>query len=267
MLNDALEIIKGSVLEYGMKVLLFILLLVVGLEIISIICKSVKKIMVKRNVEVTIVKFTNSLLKITLRLLLILALLDTLGADVTSFVAILGAVSFAIGMALQGSLSNFAAGVIIIVLRPFKVGDFVEISGLSGSVSSIQVFSTILKTPDNKTVILPNGGIIGSNIINYSVEETRRIDFVFGIDYSADIKKAKEIMRDVVVSHELVLKDPDVFVGVSELADSSVNFAVRPWVNSADYWTVYFDITEAMKLRLDTEEINIPYPHIQIVNE
>ena len=266
IIKQAFEMIKGNIMQYGMKLIVCIIVLVVGLKIVNWFCNNLAKRMKKKEVEVTIAKFVISLLRIALKVLLTLAILQTLGAEVTSFIAILGAASFAVGMALQGSLSNFAAGVIIIILRPFKVGDYVEISGLSGTVFSIQIFSTILKTPDNKTVILPNGPIIGTNIVNYSLEETRRVDFVFGIDYSADIKRAKEIMREVVVDNQLVLKDPDVFVAVSELADSSVNFSVRAWVKAEDYWTVYFDIIETMKLRLDEEKIGIPYPHIQIVN-
>lgn len=266
-IKDAFEVIKGSILEYGLKVVLCLVLLIVGLKVVSIIVKRVHKHMVKKEVDPTIVQFTSSLLKIVLRVLLVLAILGTMGVAVTSFVAILGAASFAIGMALQGSLSNFAAGVIILILRPFKVGDFVELSGLSGSVSSIQVFSTVLKTPDNKTIIIPNGGIIGSNIVNYSVEAQRRVDFTFGVDYSADIKQVKEVLYSVAKAHELVLEDPDVFVGLAELGDSSVNFALRVWVNAADYWTVYFEIMETMKEKLDAENIGIPYPHIQIVQE
>lgn len=267
MLDNAIDLIKENIIQYGMKIFICIIVLVVGFKIVNVICKHIKKIMEKKNVEHSIVHFTNSLLKIGLKLLLVLAIFETLGTDATSIVAILGAASFAVGLALQGSLSNFAAGVIILVLRPFRVGNYVQISGLSGTVASIEIFSTVLKTPDNKTIILPNGPIIGSNIINYSIEETRRVDFVFGIDYSSDIKKAKEVMREVAYSHELVLKDPEVFVGVTELADSSVNFVVRAWVKSEDYWTVHFDITESMKLRLNEENIGIPYPHIQIVRE
>lgn len=267
IIQEAFDMIKGTILEYGMQVIICIILFFIGLKVIKMVANSAEKSMQKKDVDPSITHFAKSLIKISLKILLVLALLSTLGAEVTSFVAILGAASFAIGMALQGSLSNFAAGVLIIILKPFKVGDFVEISGLSGTVYSVQVFSTVLKTPDNKTIILPNGPIIGSNIINYSIEETRRVDFTFGIDYGADIKKAKEVMLDVVKSHDLVLKDPDVFIGLSELGDSSVNFAVRAWVNAADYWTVYFDVMEEMKLRLDKEDIGIPYPHIQIVNE
>lgn len=266
-IKDGFEMIKGNILEYGIKVILCIVLLIIGMKVIKVITNRLHKSMEKRAVDATIMNFATSLFKGMMKILLVLAILNTVGVGVTSFVAILGAVSFAIGMALQGSLSNFAAGVIILVLKPFVVGDFVEISGLSGSVSKIEIFSTVLKTPDNKTIIIPNGGIIGSNIINYSIEATRRVDFTFGVDYAADIKAVKEVLYTVTKSHDKVLEDPDVFVGVSELADSSVNFAVRAWVNAEDYWTVYFDIMETMKIKLDEANISIPYPHIQIVKE
>lgn len=266
-LNLVLETLKMVAMQYVFQAIVGIILLYIGFKIINSVCNKVDKVMHKKNVDVSIIKFSVSLLKMTLKVLLVLAILATFDVKVTSFVAIIGAATFAVGMALQGSLSNFAAGVLILVLRPFSVGDFVELVGTTGSVSSIQIFSTILKTPDNKTIIIPNGVIIGSNIVNYSLEENRRVDFTFGIDYSADIKAAKRIMEEVAKGHSLVLKDPDVFVGVSELADSSVNFAVRVWVKSADYWTVFFDINEAMKLRLDQEKIGIPYPHIQIVKD
>ena len=264
-ISTSFEAIKGNIMAFSMKVVVCILLLFIGLKLINIICNKVNKIMVKSKVEPTLNQFLCSIFKIVLKILLVLSILSTLDVKVISFVAILGAASFAIGMALQGSLANFAAGVIIIILKPFKVGDFVQISGLSGTVSSIQIFSTILKTPDNLTIILPNGPIISSNIINYSIEENRRVDFVFGVDYSTDLKFAKKIITEVVENHKLVLKDPGVFVAVGELADSSVNFTVRVWVKSEDYWTVHFEIIEAMKLKLDTENIGIPYPHIQII--
>jgi small conductance mechanosensitive channel len=266
-LKEGFDAIKGTIVEYGLLVIIAIVMLLVGLKVIKFIVKRVHRTMEKKGVDPTIVQFTESLLKIILKIALIIAMLSTVGFEVTSFVAVLGAAGFAVGMALQGTLSNFAAGVIILVLRPFKVGDFVELGGLTGTVNSITVFSTILKTPDNKTIIMPNGGIIGSNIINYSVEPQRRVDFTFGVDYSADIKTVKDVLYTVAKSHDKVLEDPDVFVGLAELGDSSVNFAVRVWVNAEDYWTVYFDIMEMMKNELDAKEIGIPYPHIQIVKE
>lgn len=265
--NLTWEFIKQLLLTKGMNILVCLVILIVGLKVIKVIVKHIEKMMQKRDIDKTVTKFATSLINITLKVLLVLSLAGTLGVEETSFVAILGAVSFAIGMALQGSLSNFAAGIILLILRPIKIGDFVEVAGMTGSVSSIQVFSTELKTPDNKTIIIPNGSIIGSNIVNYSIEPQRRVDFTFGVDYSADIRQVKEILSEVARSHELVLDDPDVFVGLAELGDSSINFALRVWVNAPDYWTVFFDINEQMKERLDKENIGIPYPHIQMVQE
>lgn len=266
-IKDGLDVIKGTIMEYGLLVIIAIVLLFVGLKVIKGVVKRIHKHMEKKNVDPTIVTFTSTLLNVGLKILLILALLSTMGFDVMSFVAILGAASFAIGMALQGSLSNFAAGVILLILRPFKVGDFVELNGLSGTVSGIQVFSTFLKTPDNKTIIIPNSNIIGTNIINYSIESKRRVDFKFGVDYSSDIKKVKEVLYEVAKNHELVLEDPDVFVGLVELGDSSINFVLRVWVEAPNYWKVYFEINETMKERLDAESIGIPYPHVQVVKD
>jgi len=265
--SEAFEAVKGTVLEYGMKVILCIIFLLIGLKVIKVIVKRLHKLMEKKNVDKTVTKFASSMVNIVLKVLLVVALAGTLGVKETSFVAILGATGFAVGMALQGSLANFAAGIILLILRPIKIGDFVEVAGMTGTVSVIQVFSTELKTLDNKTVIIPNGNIIGSNIVNYSVEATRRVDFTFGVDYSADIKQVKELLLSVANAHELVLEDPGAFVGLSELGDSSVNFALRVWVNAADYWTVYFDIMETVKEKLDAENIGIPYPHIQIVKD
>jgi len=257
--------LKLLAITYGLKTILCIILLVVGLKIIKYIGKKLHKVMEKKDVDATIVRFTCSLVKIVLKIILLITLLGIFDIGVTSFVAILGAASFAVGLALQGSLSNFAAGVILLVLRPFKVGDFVEVNGLMGTVSTIEIFSTILKTPDNKTIIIPNGNIVGTNIVNFSLEAQRRVDFTFGVDYSADIKQVKTLLEGIAKKHDKVLEEPGVFVGLNELADSSINFVLRVWVNSEDYWTVYFEIMEAVKEGLDKAEISIPYPHIQLV--
>lgn len=266
-IKEGFDAIKGTIMEYGLLVIISIVALFIGLKVIKFIVKRVHKIMEKKEVDPTIMQFTSTVLNVALKIALVIGLLATMGFDVMSFVAILGAASFAVGMALQGSLSNFAAGVVILVLRPFKVGDFVELNGLKGSVNGIQIFSTILKTPDNKTIIIPNSNIIGTNIINYSIEKQRRVDFTFGVDYDSDIQQVKAVLEDVAHSHDLVLDDPGIFVGLGELGDSSLNFILRVWVEAADYWTVFFDINEEMKRRLDQEKIGIPYPHVQIVQE
>ena len=186
-----------------------------------------------------------------------------------SFVAIIGAAGLAVGLALQGTLQNFAGGVIILILRPFKVGDYIEGSGHAGTIKEIQIFNTVMLTPDNKKIIIPNGGLSNASITNYSAQPTRRVDMVFGIGYDDDIKKAKELLETIVTGDERVLKDPIHQIAVSELADSSVNFVVRPWVNAADYWDVYFDMHEKIKLEFDKAGISIPFPQrdVHIYNE
>lgn len=231
-----------------------------GIWLAKKIKKYVANTMEKREVDALLASFSSNIIYVALVAFVVIAALGQLGIQTTSFVAIIGAAGLAIGLSLQGSLSNFASGVMIIAFRPFKVGDFVEAGGVSGVVEGIQIFSTQMRTGDNKNIIVPNSNITGSNITNYSAKDTRRVDMTFGIGYDDDIKKAKEILTEIVTSDERVLKDPEPLIAVSELADSSVNFAVRPWVNTGDYWGVYFDLTEAVKLRFDKEGISIPYP-------
>jgi small conductance mechanosensitive channel len=231
-----------------------------GIWLAKRIKKYIAAIMEKREVDALLASFTSNIAYVALVAFVVIAALGQLGIQTTSFVAIIGAAGLAIGLSLQGSLSNFASGVMIIAFRPFKVGDFIEAGGVSGVVEGIQIFSTQMRTGDNKAIIVPNSNITGSNITNYSAKDTRRVDLVFGIGYEDDIKKAKEILMELATSDERVLKDPEPVVAVSELADSSVNFVVRPWVKTADYWGVYFDLTEAVKLRFDKEGISIPYP-------
>ncbi|MCP4704536.1 MAG: mechanosensitive ion channel [candidate division Zixibacteria bacterium] len=248
----------GSV--YGLKVIAAIAIFIIGRFVIGIITGIVKRIMKKSNTDETLVKFLVSLTRTALLMILFIAVLNQLGVQTTSFVAIIGAVGLAIGFALQGSLANFASGVLLIAFRPFKAGDFVEAGGTVGVIEEISMFSTIMKTPDNKKIIIPNSNITGGNITNYSAKETRRVDMVFGIGYDDDIKKAKQLLEKIVSEDERILKDPAPVVAVSELADSSVNFVVRPWVKSSDYWGVYWDLMEKVKLTFDEEKISIPYP-------
>ncbi len=260
-----MDAIIGVIASYGIKIIITLIVLAIGFKIIKKIVNKVDASMSKKGLDKTLSKFVTSTLNISLKVLLVLGLCQTVGIDITSFAVVIGALGFALGMALQGTLSNFAAGIILVILKPYKVGDFVELNGLVGTVKHLEMFSTVLNTVDNKVVIIPNGNILGTNIINYSLEKTRRVDFTFGVGYEADIKEVKELLLRVANSHEKVLKDPAVFVGVSELADSSVNFALRAWVESADYWTVYFDLMEQIKEELDKNNINIPYPHVQVV--
>jgi len=245
---------------YGWKIVGAIAIFIIGRIVIGIITGFIRRVMKKSNADETLVKFLVSLTRIALLVILIIVVLNQLGVQTTSFVAILGAAGLAIGFALQGSLANFAAGVMLIVFRPFKAGDYVEAGGTAGVVEAINIFNTIMKTPDNKRIFVPNGGVIGGNITNYSAEDKRRVDLVFGIGYDDDIKKAKETLERLVQEDSRILKDPAPTVAVSELADSSVNFVVRPWVMSGDYWPVMFDLTEAVKLTFDKEGISIPYP-------
>ena len=228
------------------------------------LAKQIKKyvilMMERRNVDALLASFSSNIVYVALVGFVIIAALSQLGIQTTSFVAIIGAAGLAIGLALQGSLANFASGVMIIAFRPFKVGDFIEAGGVSGVVEGIQIFSTQMRTGDNKAIIIPNANITGNNITNYSAKDTRRVDMVFGIGYDDDIKKAKDVLMELINDEDRILKDPEAVVAVSELADSSVNFVVRPWVKSADYWGVMFDFTEAVKLRFDKEGISIPYP-------
>ena len=211
-----------------------------------------------------LVKFLSSILHWVLLLFVVIASLSQLGIDTTSLVALLGAAGLAIGLSLQSSLANFAAGVMLIVFRPFTKGDFVEVAGTSGSVDNISIFTTTLTTPDNKEVIVPNGSVIGNNIVNYSARPTRRVDMVFGIGYGDDIKKAKELLEQIVAADTRVLAEPAPVVALGELADSSVNFLVRPWVNAEDYWSVLWDTTETVKLKFDEAGISIPYPQMDV---
>ena len=223
--------------------------------------------MKKRNVDVTLQKFSINLVGWILKILLFITVISKLGIATTSFAAIIAAAGLAIGLALQGSLGNFAGGVLIMVFKPFKIGDLIEAQGEMGVVKEIEIFTTKLTGLSNKEIIIPNGSLSNGNIVNYTTEGTRRVDLVIGVSYDADIKKTKEILMTVVSSHAKVLQDPTPVVAVLELADSSVNFAVRPWCNSEDYWAVHFDITENVKLALDAAGIEIPYPHRVVVTK
>ncbi|MGF1760164.1 small-conductance mechanosensitive channel MscS [Photobacterium sagamiensis] len=251
-------------IQYGVNLISAILILFIGNLIVKGIANGVAKVLRKKSMDEAVVEFLHSLVRYLLFVIVLIAALGRLGVQTASVVAVIGAAGLAIGLALQGSLSNFAAGVLIVSFRPFKSGDYVEIGGVAGSVESIQIFSTVLCTPDNKMVVVPNGAVIGSAITNYSRHETRRIDFVIGVSYNADLKKTKEVLARVVEAESRVLKDPAPTVGVVALADSSVNFVVRPWVKTSDYWGVYFDLLQAIKEELDKENIGIPYPQMDV---
>lgn len=249
---------------YGLKVVAAIVVFIVGRWVAKGLAKLVKRLMKHKKVDDTLVSFVAHLTYVALLIFVILAAIGQLGIQTTSFIAVIGAAGLAIGLALQGSLSNFAAGFLMIIFRPFKVGDYIEGAGTAGTVEKIEIFTTQLQTPDNKTVIIPNASLTAGNIVNWSTKPTRRVDLVMGIGYGDDIDKAKEIMADVLSKDARVLSDPAPTIGLVELADSSVNFVVRPWVNSADYWNVYFDLTETIKKRFDAEGISIPFPQRDI---
>ncbi|WP_075340372.1 mechanosensitive ion channel family protein [Tenacibaculum agarivorans] len=253
--------IKSILLEYAPKVVSALIILIVGLWIIGMLTKAAKKIMESRGLDVSLRGFLTSLINWSLKIFLFVTVAGKLGVETTSFAAIIAAAGLAIGMALQGSLANFAGGALLMVFRPFKVGDYIEAQGEQGVVKDIQIFTTKLNTVDNKEVILPNGALSNGNIINYSSEAQRRVDLTFGVSYDADIKQTKEVLLSVINSTPFTLKDPAPAVMVGELADSSVNFITRTWVESADYWNAYFHIMENVKIELDKAGIEIPYPH------
>lgn len=246
--------------QYGPTLILAIIVLILGLWIIKLFTKGINKAMERSNLEVSLRKFLSSLFGILLKVLLLISVASMIGIATTSFVAIIGAAGLAVGLALQGGLANFAGGVIILIFKPFKVGDFLEAQGYMGTVHEITIFTTILKTPDNKTVIIPNGALSNGSMVNFSTEPIRRVDMVFGIGYGDSIEKAKQVLNKLADSDERILKDPAPQIVVGELGDNSVNFNVRVWCDSANYWGVYFDTHEKVKLTFDEAGISIPFP-------
>lgn len=263
-MDEYVQMAKDMIMEYGPKLATAIITLIVGLIVIRVIVNAIGKLMAKRNVDPSLQPFLRSMTSMLLKVMLFISVIGMLGVEMTSFIAILGAAGLAVGMALSGTLQNFAGGVILLIFKPFKVGDFVEMQGFSGVVKEILIFNTIMNTGDNKTIILANGPVSTGSIVNYSKEENRRVDMTFGIGYNDDIDKAKATMQSLIDADSRILKDPASFIAVSELADSSVNFVVRAWVKSADYWGVYFDMQEKVKKTFDSENISIPYPQMDV---
>jgi len=250
--------------DYGLKLIGALLIFLIGKWAARKIQNIIVKMMRKNKMDETLVSFVESIVYILLLIVVVLAALSTLGIETTSFVAILGAAGLAIGLALQGTLGNVGSGVMLISFRPFKVGDFVTAGGETGTVAGISIFATVLHTLDNKVVTVPNSAVTAGNITNFSEKEVRRIDLTFGIGYGDDLKFAKETLEKVMADDDRVLDEPAPFVGVSELGDSSVNFVFRPWVKSADYWDVFFDMNEKVKLTFDEQGISIPFPQMDI---
>ncbi|MDD3448701.1 MAG: mechanosensitive ion channel [Gammaproteobacteria bacterium] len=245
---------------YGLKVLGALVVLILGRWVARLLANLLRRGLARAKVDETLSSFIVNVAYVALLVFVVISALGQLGMQTTSFIAVIGAAGLAIGLAFQGSLANFAAGALMIMFRPFRVGDFIEAGGVAGVVEEIQIVTTKLRTGDNKTVYVPNNKIMGDSITNYSAKETRRIDLVFGVGYEDDLQQVKTILQEILAADERVLKDPAPTIGVLALADSSVNFAVRPWVATADYWSVYFDLNETVKRRFDAAGISIPYP-------
>jgi len=258
--SGILEIVRNGGVDFGIRILAALAIFVVGRIVARMLQRGLRRLMTAQEVDQILQTFVANLAFWTVMTFVIIASINQLGVQTTSLIAVMGAAGLAVGLALQGSLSNFAAGVLIVVFRPYRVGDWVEAAGIAGSVEQVQILTTMLKTGDNKRIIVPNSQIMSSIITNYSANETRRIDMIVGVSYDDDLDKVRTAINEVIAADERVLKDPACMIAVAELADSSVNFAVRPWVRTADYWTVKFELTEAIKKRFDREGISIPFP-------
>lgn len=257
-------LVSEYAIPWGINIITALLIFFVGRIVVGWVTRIIVRLLRRTGMDNMLVSFLKSIIKTLLLLFVVIASLKQLGVDTTSLIALLGAAGLAIGLAMQNSLQNFAAGVMLIVFRPFKDGDFVEAAGIAGVVEKIGIFSTVMRTGDNREMIVPNGAIYGGTITNFSARDTRRIDMEFGIGYEDDLRKARQIILDLIKADERILSDPEPLVAVSELADSSVNFVVRPWVNSGDYWPVRFDLTEKVKLAFDEAGITIPYPQMDM---
>jgi small conductance mechanosensitive channel len=250
--------------EYSPKIIGGIIVLLIGLWITKLITKSVGKALAKSKLDQSLVPFLKSLTNIILKILVVITVMGMIGIQMTSFIAIIGAAGLAVGLALSGTLQNFAGGVIILILKPFKVGDFIEAQGFLGTVKEISIFATILNTGDKKLIIIPNGPLSTGPLTNFSAEPQRRVDWKFGMAYGDDVENFKKAINDFFAEDTRILKEPASFIGLSELGDSSVNFAVKAWVNSADYWGVFFDINEKVYKKFGDYKLNIPFPQMDV---
>ena len=255
---------QQMLIDFAIKLVVALAIIFIGKFVANLVRKGVVKVMRLRGMDEAIISFLSSLLYGMLFVIVLIAAISHLGFNTTSLVAIVGAAGLAIGLALQGSLSNFASGVLLIILKPFKSGDFIDVAGVSGIVEEIHVFSTKLRTGDNKAVIIPNGKITSSTITNFSTKPERRLDLVIGVSYEADLAVTKALLTKLTNEHELVMKEKEIVIGVQELAESSVNFVVRPWVKSGDYWPLHRDLLEKIKVALDEAGIEIPYPQLSL---
>ena len=255
-----LDTVQNLGADFGLKLIVAVVIFYVGRIAARLLTKTLRKLLQKQEVELILETFVCNLVYWVVMLFVIIAAINHVGIETTSLIAVMGAAGLAVGLALQGSLSNFASGVLIVIFRPYRVGDFVEAAGIAGSVLEVQILTTILKTGDNKQIIVPNSQIMGSIITNYSANDTRRVDLTIGVSYDDDLDKVRHTLQGLIDADERILKDPECLIAVSALADSSVNFVVRPWVKSGDYWGVTFDLTEAIKKRFDQEGISFPFP-------
>ena len=258
--NQLYEMITTQGIDLAINIAIAIAIFYVGKLLVGFLVRGVRKVMRRQEVDKTLETFVCNFLRIALMIVVAVAAISQLGIETTSFIAIFGAAGLAVGLALQGSLSNFAAGVLIVLFRPYRVGDFVEAAGVAGTVEQVQILTTVLKTPDNKQIIVPNSQIMDSIITNYSVKDTRRVDMKVGVSYEDDLDKVHKVLNELVAAEDRILDDPACTIAVAELADSSVNFVLRPWVKAEDYWGVHFDMTEAIKKRFDKEGITFPFP-------
>ena len=257
---ELIELLKTTGVDLAINIVTAIAIFIIGKWVASLITKAVRSLMQKQEIDKTLETFVTNLVRMVLMVFVIIAAIGAVGIQTTSLIAVLGAAGLAVGLALQGSLSNFAAGVLIVLFRPYKVGDFVEAAGISGAVVSVQILTTILKTGDNKQVIVPNSQIMDSVITNYSTNETRRVDMMVGVSYDDNLDKVRKTIEEIIAADDRILEEPACQIAVSELADSSVNFVVRPCVETANYWAVMFDVTETIKKRFDEEGISFPFP-------
>ena len=263
ILNNPQQFIDMA-LDFGIKAVIAIVVWIVGSWIIKLILGRIDKMMVKKEVDPSLRGFLKALFSVLLKVALVITIISQLGIETTSFVALLGAAGLAVGLALSGTLQNFAGGVMILLFKPFKVGDYIAAQGHDGIVYEIQIFNTILKSLDNKTIIIPNGGLATNSMVNYTTEPTRRVDWTFGIGYGDDVATAQSVMTKMLEDDSRVLKDPAVFVEVSALGDSSVNFAVRAWVKADDYWDVFFDMNRRVYEGFAQAGLNIPFPQMDV---
>jgi len=258
--SRVIEMVQTTGVDLAINIVTALVIFFVGKWVVNVLSKGIRTLMQKQEIDKTLETFVGNLVRSVLMVFVVIAAIGAVGVQTTSLIAVLGAAGLAVGLAMQGSLSNFAAGVLIVLFRPYKVGDWIEAAGVAGAVVEVQILTTVLKTGDNKQVIVPNAQVMGSIITNYSANDTRRVDLVIGVSYDDDLDKIRKTLEELVAADDRILDDPAVTIAVSALAESSVNFVVRPWVKTADYWGVMFDLTEAIKKRFDEEGISFPYP-------